>query len=150
MTVTIQKELADRITASPGTKDYGSLSVWVQSQCDVALVRDLPPSVFWPRPQVHSAILQMVLMPAKRAAIGDPVRFQRFVRGLFLHRRKFLRSALCGAFKELAKSDVDRAMQQLKLGRETRAEQLSVPQILQLAAACGMHSAADSALDTTS
>jgi 16S rRNA (adenine1518-N6/adenine1519-N6)-dimethyltransferase len=140
MTVTIQRELADRIVAPPGTKEYGSLAVWIQSQCSVAIIRDLSPSVFWPRPQVHSAILQMVLVPAKRAEIGDPVRFQRFVRGLFLHRRKFLRGALRGAFKELAKSDVDQAMQQLKLGPETRAERLSVPQILELAIACGMHS----------
>ncbi|NLE61210.1 MAG: ribosomal RNA small subunit methyltransferase A, partial [Planctomycetes bacterium] len=50
MTVTIQKELADRIVAVPGTKDYGSLAIWVQSQCRAEIVRIMPPSVFWPRP----------------------------------------------------------------------------------------------------
>ncbi len=49
MTVTVQKEVADRIAARPGTKDYGALSVWMQCQCQVELVRTLPPSVFWPR-----------------------------------------------------------------------------------------------------
>jgi 16S rRNA (adenine1518-N6/adenine1519-N6)-dimethyltransferase len=150
MIVTIQKELADRIVASPRTKDYGSFSVWVQSQCDVAIVRELHPSVFWPRPQVHSVILQLVLVPAKRTAIGDPVRFQRFVRGLFLHRRKFLRGALTGAFKELAKSDVDQLMQQLKLGPETRAEELDVPQILELATAFENRSTRDRSVDPAS
>ena len=138
MTVMIQKELADRIVAVPRTKEYGSLSVWVQSQCEAAIVRELPPSVFWPRPQVDSAIVQLVLVPAQRAQIGDPLVFQRFVRGLFLHRRKFLRSALSGAFKELSKPRVDAAMSQLQLGPDARAEQLSVSQILELARACGM------------
>jgi len=52
MVVTIQKELADRLAASPGTKDYGALSVWVESQCRVETLRTLPPTVFWPRPKV--------------------------------------------------------------------------------------------------
>jgi 16S rRNA (adenine1518-N6/adenine1519-N6)-dimethyltransferase len=142
MTVTIQKELADRIVAPPRTKDYGSLSVWIQSQCLTAVVRELGPSVFWPRPQVDSAIVQLTLLPEARQSLGDPVQFQRFVRGLFLHRRKFLRSALCCAFAELTKADVDRAMRQLELGPETRAEELSVRQILELASACGMRLAA--------
>ena len=54
MTATIQKELADRIVAQPRSKDYGALSVWMQSQCDVELVRILPPTAFWPRPKVQS------------------------------------------------------------------------------------------------
>ena len=61
MTITIQKELAERITAEPGTKDYGALTVWIQSQCRTQLVRLLPPSVFWPRPKVTSAIVHIEL-----------------------------------------------------------------------------------------
>ncbi len=61
MTVTIQKELAERIAARPGSKDYGSLSIWVQSQCRVEIVRVMPPEVFWPRPKVSSAIVQITL-----------------------------------------------------------------------------------------
>ena len=59
MTVTIQKELADRMTAQPGTKDYSALSIWIQSQCRIELVRVMPPSCFWPRPKVHSAIIHI-------------------------------------------------------------------------------------------
>ena len=81
MTVTIQKELADRITAQPGTKDYGALSVWVQSQCRVELVRVLPPSVFWPRPKVTSAIIHIEVDDAKRRRIADLAFFHDFVRG---------------------------------------------------------------------
>lgn len=132
MTVTIQKELADRIAARPSTKDYGALSVWLQSQCDVEVVRILPPTVFWPRPKVHSAIIHLKLDPARRAAIGDIPFFHTFVRSLFLHRRKFLRSSLLSAHKQLDKPAVDRVMDHLQLGPDSRAEQLDVPQILTL------------------
>ncbi len=133
MTVTIQKELADRIAARPNTKDYGALSVWVQSQCQVEVVRILPPTVFWPQPKIHSAILHIVLDPVRRAAIGDLAFFHTFSRSLFLHRRKFLRSGLLSAFKEqLDKPAVDAVMADMQLQPDARAEQLDVPQLLDL------------------
>jgi len=99
MSVTIQKELADRITAGPGSKDYGALSVWVQSLCDTKLVRVMGPHVFWPRPKVDSAILQIEYRPEKRELIRDVDFFYAFVRAMFFHRRKFLRSVAVSAFK---------------------------------------------------
>jgi len=63
MTVTIQKELGDRLAAQPGTKDYGALSFWLQCQCRVEIMRIMAPTVFWPRPKVHSAIVQIILEP---------------------------------------------------------------------------------------
>ena len=96
------------------------------------ILRELAPSVFWPRPKVTSAIVQIVLDPIKRASIDNLESYQTFVRGLFLHRRKFLRGALVGAFAELDKPTVDHAMQQLGLGAEARAEELTVDQIQQL------------------
>jgi 16S rRNA (adenine1518-N6/adenine1519-N6)-dimethyltransferase len=133
MTVTIQKELADRIAARPGTKDYGALSVWIQSQCDVRIVRILSPSVFWPRPKVQSAIIHIAVRPEKRSGIPDLPFFHQFVRALFLHRRKFLRSGLSGAYKQqLDKPTVDRMLAEMSLGSDARAEQLDVSQILTL------------------
>ena len=136
MTVTIQKELADRITAAPRTKQYGALSIWIQSQCDIEIVRILPPTVFWPRPQVDSAILQIRPVPEKRAQIPDPVFFHRFVRAMFFHRRKFLRSELLSALKHrLDKPAVDQLMQQQGLDGNVRAEELDVQAMLALAEA---------------
>ena len=133
MTVTIQKELADRIVASPGTKDYGALSVRVQSLCEAEVVRIMAPSVFWPRPKVHSAIVHILHSPEKRARIADVEQFHSFVRSLFLHRRKFLRSVMISALKnQIDKSAVDSIMQQLGLGPDSRAEQLSVPRMIEL------------------
>ncbi len=138
MTATIQKELADRIVASPATKDYGALSIWIQSQCDARLVRLLPPSVFWPRPKVDSAIIQITVNPAKRDRIPNRRFFHQFVRAMFIHRRKVLRSNLLGALKRHAgKPEVDALMQPLGLAPQVRAEELSVEQMLSLAeAAC--------------
>jgi 16S rRNA (adenine1518-N6/adenine1519-N6)-dimethyltransferase len=133
MTVTIQKELAERITAHPGTKAYGGLSVWIQSQCQVELVRILPPGVFWPRPKVTSAIVHIVVDDALRGRIPDLARFHDFLRGLFIHRRKYLRVALENVlFKKIDKSRVDAFLAARGLPPHTRAEQLDIEQILAL------------------
>lgn len=126
-TVTIQKELGDRILAAPNSKDYGALSVWIQSICDSSLVRVLPPSVFWPRPKVHSSILHIEHRPEKREQIPDLKFFHTFVRSMFFHRRKFLRSVAIAAFKNLLnKPQVDEVLTEMKLGPDARTEQLSV------------------------
>lgn len=133
MIVTIQKELAERITALPGSKDYGALSVWIQSQCRVEIVRVLRPAVFWPRPKVSSAIIRLALDDALRARIPDRRFFHGFVRSMFFHRRKLLRSELLSAFKQrLGKPEVDRILAKLGLGQTTRAEQLGVDTLLAL------------------
>lgn len=133
MTITIQKELADRIVARPGVKDYGALSVWVQSQCEAEIVRILPPSVFWPRPKVTSAIVQIRLRRDWREQIADLEFFHGFARSMFFHRRKFLRSVILSAYKgRLDKPQVDALMSGLGFGETTRAEQLDVPTMLRL------------------
>ncbi len=133
MTVTIQKELADRITARPRTKDYSALSIWVQAQCDTEIIRIMPPSVFWPRPKVHSAIIQVVPRDGKRNQIPDLEFFHSFVRAMFFHRRKFLRSGLVSAFKhQLDKSAVDEILAQQGLAGNSRAEELDVDAMLAL------------------
>ncbi len=133
MTVTIQRELADRLVASPSTKDYGSLSLWVQSQCRVEIVRILPPSVFWPRPKVHSAIVHIELDEERRQRIPDREFFHDFIRAIFAHRRKFLRSDLISVLgRETDKSVVDEILSRLGLSPMARAEQLDLDQMLAL------------------
>lgn len=140
MTVTIQKELADRITAAPGCKDYSALSIWVQSQCDAHIVRVMAPSVFWPRPKVQSAIIHIAINEEKRGRIPDREFFHTFVRSMFFHRRKFLRSVLLAAFKNrLSKPEVDAIMEGQGLGPQTRAETLNVDVMLALCEAVRGH-----------
>lgn len=133
MVVTIQKELADRIMARPRTKDYSALSVWMQSQCDVDLVRVMPPTVFWPRPQVDSAIIRIRPDAARMALIPDRAAFHEFVRSMFFHRRKFLRGELTAALKGRAeKPQVDAILAEMGFIPETRAEELEVDLFLKL------------------
>ena len=133
ISVTIQKELADRIMAVPSTKDYSALSIWVQSVAEVELIRELPPTVFWPAPKVDSAIIRIRPQKEKRQRIPDLAFYHTFVRALFFHRRKYLRSVLSSAFKrELEKSDIDEVLESSPFHAEMRAEQLQVEEIQQL------------------
>jgi 16S rRNA (adenine1518-N6/adenine1519-N6)-dimethyltransferase len=133
MTVTIQKELADRIVARPRTKDYSALSIWMQSQCRTEILKIMAPTVFWPRPKVTSAIVQVTLNQQRRDAIPDLKFFHQFVRSMFFHRRKFLRSELLSAFKKrVDKPQVDAVMADMGLLGTARAEELAVSQMLDL------------------
>ena len=133
MTATIQKELGDRIVARPATSDFGSLSLWIQAQCDAEIVRIMNPSVFWPRPKVHSAIVHIVTNPEKRARIKDLKKYQQFIRSVFIHRRKYLRSVLITVFKnQLTRQDVDEVLESMGLKGEYRAEQLAVAVMIEL------------------
>lgn len=133
MTVTIQKEVADRMAAQPSSKDYGALSVWIQSQASVELVRVLAPSVFWPAPKVSSAVIRIVVDPERRAAIPDLRYFHQLTKSLFLHRRKFLRANIVAAMKrELSKEHVDQLMSDMDFAGDARTEQLEVATLLKL------------------
>jgi 16S rRNA (adenine1518-N6/adenine1519-N6)-dimethyltransferase len=136
MVVTVQWEIGEKLIADPGTKAYGALAVLVQSVADVELLRQLPPSVFWPRPKVASAIVCIRPNPAKRAHVGEVQRFRNFLRDLYSHRRKNLRGALVGLPSDrLEKSLVDQRLSELGLDGTVRAETLDIEQHLQL---CGI------------
>jgi 16S rRNA (adenine1518-N6/adenine1519-N6)-dimethyltransferase len=133
MVATIQLELAERIVAEPRTRDYSALSIWIQSQARAEIVRKMSPSVFWPRPNVDSAILDIRPQTVLRDRLSDRRQFHQLVRGIFIHRRKFLRSALASAVKDrLSKADVDSILEELELGPDARAEQLSIEQMIEL------------------
>lgn len=135
MLVTVQWEIAERLMARPGTKDYGALAVLVQSLAEVELVRRLAPSVFWPRPKVSSAIVWIRPDPARRAHVGDVTRFRGFLRELYVHRRKNLRGALAGRPSgRIPKEEVDRKLAELGLAGTIRAEALDLEQHLRLCA----------------
>lgn len=133
MTATIQRELAERITAAPGTKDYSALSIWIQAQAEAEILRVLPPTVFWPRPKVESAFLQIRTRDDLRAQLRDPAAFHAFIRGLFCHRRKFLRGVLVSLLgQELTKAQIDATLEPLGFGPNARAEELDVPTMVRL------------------
>jgi 16S rRNA (adenine1518-N6/adenine1519-N6)-dimethyltransferase len=85
---TVQEEVALRFAADPDTHDYGPVGVIIQGLAEVTIVRRLSPSVFWPRPQVWSAMVCVRPTPERRSRIRDLTAFRRTVEGLFAHRRK--------------------------------------------------------------
>lgn len=143
MVVMVQWEIAERLMALPGTKDYGALAVLAQSLADVEPVRRrLPPAVFWPRPQVASAIVLVRPNPDKRARVvaeaGSVGALRNFLRDLYVHRRKNLRGALAGApGGRRPKEEVDRKLAELGIDGTVRAEALDPEQHLRLCRAFG-------------
>ena len=133
MVVMLQWEIAERLSARPGTKAYAALAVLVQSVADVEVIRRLPPAAFWPRPQVASAIVCIRPNAAKRAHVGDVTRFRHFLRDLYVHRRKNLRGALASLPSgRREKEEVDRKLAELGLEGTARAETLDLEQHLRL------------------
>jgi 16S rRNA (adenine1518-N6/adenine1519-N6)-dimethyltransferase len=133
MVVTIQWELAERLAARPSTRDFGALSVIVQSLADVEPVRRMPPAAFWPRPKVDSGLMLIRLRPDKRAQIADLPGFHAFVRNLYLHRRKNLRGALLPVVRDrLDKPQLDERLRTHGFDPAGRAEALPVEEHLRL------------------
>jgi len=129
--VTVQREMGERMIAAAGSHSYNALSVWIGAQCRSELVRILPPSVFWPRPKVDSAIVRLDLDPARRALVGDLARFHDFVRDIFCHRRKLLRGVLVRLAaqktgdKDAAKRIVESIYATLGFAADIRAEDIA-------------------------
>ena len=92
-TLMVQREVADRIEGSPGTKDYGTLAIFVQLRATVRRVLTLPPGAFRPIPKVHSAVLRLDFREPE-VTMKDEATFERLVRSIFTQRRKTLLNAL--------------------------------------------------------
>jgi 16S rRNA (adenine1518-N6/adenine1519-N6)-dimethyltransferase len=103
MYVTVQKEVADRMTARPGFGEYGTLSIFLDATGDVKTMRTLKPTVFWPRPQVDSAMVGFVRNEAKCSRIKNMALFSETVRMFMGHRRKTLAACCKLACGELAR-----------------------------------------------
>ena len=121
--VTVQKEVADRLTGAPGSKAYGSLSVALQRRWRIAKLRTLPASVFLPRPRVDSSVVAMVPKSGSELPAVDSERFEAVVRLGFRARRKQLRKVLAA---EYPVERLEAAWAQIGLADDLRAEMLSV------------------------
>ena len=97
ITVMIQREVARRICAAPGTADYGAFSVYCQYHCNCELLFDVPPECFIPAPKVTSSVLRLVPRPAP-IEVDDPDHFFQVVKAAFAQRRKTLLNGLTSAF----------------------------------------------------
>lgn len=92
----LQREVAERMTAKPGRKEYGRLSVMVQTKCDVQVLFVVPPTAFFPVPKVDSALVRITPRTSITTQIADRKRFEQLVNRAFSQRRKTLRNSLKG------------------------------------------------------
>jgi 16S rRNA (adenine1518-N6/adenine1519-N6)-dimethyltransferase len=118
----VQKEVAQRLTASPGSRDYGYLTVATQFFADVEYLFAVPPAAFHPAPKVESAVVR--LTPRRELPAADPAAFLGFVSLAFQHKRKTLRNNLVAQY--------DRAMLDALPEGKLRAEQMSLDALLEL------------------
>jgi 16S rRNA (adenine1518-N6/adenine1519-N6)-dimethyltransferase len=118
-TVMVQREIADRLRAAPGSRAYGSPSVLVQLACEVKLLRAVDPAVFRPRPRVESAILGM-----RRTGPGADAPTRQLIRAAFAHRRKSLARSL-EHVRPGSLAEARRALEELGLAADARAEALA-------------------------
>jgi 16S rRNA (adenine1518-N6/adenine1519-N6)-dimethyltransferase len=130
----VQREVAERLMASPGTKAYGSLSVLAQYYADVETVIRVPRTVFYPRPQVDSAVVKFTVLPSPRVLPADPALFFRLVRAAFAHRRKTLINALRQArWDSCSREEIGVALERASIDPSRRGETLSVREFQRLA-----------------
>ena len=135
MTLMVQKEVAQRIAAHPGSGDYGALSVLVQNRCNVVSGFKVPPDCFFPRPNVESSVIHLNLLDISRSGVEDKL-FEKVVFMAFTQKRKTLLNNLCvqtGQTKEV----VSAAIAEAGLLPSVRAEQLGVEQYSALAKTMG-------------
>ena len=135
ITVMIQKEVAQRICARPGSKDYGAFSIYCQYYTAPELLFEVPPDCFIPAPKVTSAVVQLVPRPAP-AEVDDPDHFFRVVKAAFALRRKTLVNSLLASLSgQLSREEISMAVEQCGLPPDVRGERLSIPQFAQLSRA---------------
>ena len=132
--VMMQKEVADRISAQPNTKAYGSLSIAVQYYMTAKVAFVVPRTVFVPAPNVDSAILKMVRRSEPLVAVKDEDFFFKVARLSFVHRRKTLWNNLTGTFgkSEEVKERLTRALEQADIKPSVRGEALSIADFARL------------------
>ena len=132
VTVMIQKEVAQRLCAAPGTCEYGAFSVLVQWYAEPKLLFDVPPHCFVPQPKVTSAVVRMDRRTAPPAIADDEKFFFRTVRAAFAQRRKTLPNALRSGLSELRREDINTAVEEVGLPLDVRGEALAIAQFAAL------------------
>ena len=122
----LQKEVVDRMAASPGSSQYGRLSVMLQYRCEVIHLFNIGPGAFNPPPKVESAFVRLVPYTRPPIQVNDVAVFEQLVRQAFAQRRKTLRNALSGLVDP-------RLLEGAGIEPGRRAETLSVPDFARLA-----------------
>ena len=132
VTVMVQKEVAQRIAAKPGTEDYSAFTVFCQYYSEPKILFDVPAHCFMPQPKVTSAVIQLKTRQQRPWQILDEAVFFRAVRASFAMRRKKLQNGLASGFPELGKAGAGEVIAACGLDENVRGETLSIAQFAEL------------------
>lgn len=132
VTVMVQKEVAQRMQAVPGTKDYGALSLAVQFYAEPYIVANVPPNCFIPRPNVGSAVIRLTKWENPPVRVKDEAFLFSLIRASFNQRRKTLQNSLVNGGIGVTKEQVVSALEQMGLSTAIRGEALSLSQFARL------------------
>ena len=127
VTVMVQKEVAQRIAAKPGTADYSAFTVFCQYYAEPVILFDVPAGCFLPQPKVTSAVISLKVRKEKPWKIDDPDVFFRTVRASFAMRRKKLSNGLASGFPELGKDGAADVLAVCGMDANVRGETLDIP-----------------------
>ena len=133
VTVMVQKEVAQRIAAEPGTEDYSAFTVVCQYYAEPVLLFDVPAHCFMPQPKVTSAVLSLRVRKQRNWGIDDEKIFFRLVRASFAMRRKKLSNGLASGFPELGKTGAAEVIEAAGFDANVRGETLSIPEFARIA-----------------
>ena len=133
VTVMVQKEVAQRIAAAPGSADYSAFTVFCQYYAEPELLFDVPPHCFMPQPKVTSAVISLKIRKERNWDITDPAIFFRLVRASFAMRRKKLSNGLASGFPELGKAGAAEVIAAAGFDANVRGETLSIPEFARIA-----------------
>ena len=134
VTVMIQKEVAQRLSAPPGSSQGGSFSLFLQYHMETELLFDVPREKFLPAPKVTSAVLRCVRRERPAVEVADEDFFFRCIRGAFLLRRKTLANSLAAALPGYSRETVQEAIRRCGLSPDVRGERLTLEDFSRLAA----------------
>ena len=132
VTVMVQKEVAQRIAAEPGSADYGAFSVFCQYYAQPEILFDVPAGCFLPQPKVTSAVITLKVREEKPWDIPEPEIFFRAVRASFAMRRKKLQNGLASGFPQLGKAGAAEVIAAAGLPENVRGETLGIPEFARL------------------
>ena len=133
VTVMVQKEVAQRIAAAPGTPDYGAFTVLCQYYAEPELLFDVPAHCFLPQPKVTSAVIRLKVRKNRSWGEADREIFFRTVRASFAMRRKKLSNGLAAGFPELGKAGAEAVILRAGFPENVRGETLGIPEFVRIA-----------------
>lgn len=133
VTVMIQREVARRICAGPGTGDYGAFTVFVNWYAQPELLFDVSPDCFIPQPKVTSSVIRLDCRKTPPVEVRSEELFMRVVRAAFAQRRKTLLNALSSAFGELSKESIEKCLTNSGFDPKVRGEVLSIGEFAKIA-----------------